>query len=205
MEPVVRHVVRTQWPGLSFIPITFQGKPDLMRRLPGRLAGYRTWPAQAGLRIVVLVDRDDDDCHNVKAALERMSADAHLATLSSAQHGPAMVANRVVCEELEAWFFGDMAALCSAFPRLPPLSHKSAYRHPDEIRGGTAERLERELQAAGYCLGGMGKPWVAARVAPHLEVTRNTSPSFRAFVGALRSLVAIPDPPSPAEEDGEWR
>lgn len=38
-----------------------QGKSDLLQRLPDRLRGYAHW-LPADWRIVVLVDRDDDDC-----------------------------------------------------------------------------------------------------------------------------------------------
>lgn len=51
---------------------------------------------------------------------------------------PFQVLNRLAIEELEAWFFGDVAALHSAYPRVPStLGRRSRYRDPDAIRGGT--------------------------------------------------------------------
>jgi hypothetical protein len=43
-----------------------------------------------------------------------------------------------VVEELEAWFFGDVEAICQADPKVSPhLAKQKGYRDPDAIRGGT--------------------------------------------------------------------
>ena len=45
----------------SFFAHVFQGKPDLLDKLPARLKGYQTW-LPPDWRIVVLVDEDRQDC-----------------------------------------------------------------------------------------------------------------------------------------------
>ena len=60
----------------------FQGKPDLLRKLPDRLKGYAPWIESADTRLVVLVDRDDENCLSLKAQLEQMAP-----TVSAAVHG----------------------------------------------------------------------------------------------------------------------
>ena len=45
----------------TFVVHPFQGKSDLLAKLESRLRGYATW-MPADWRIVVVVDRDDEDC-----------------------------------------------------------------------------------------------------------------------------------------------
>jgi len=170
----------------------FQGKPDLLRKLPDRLKGYAPWIGSVDTCLVVLVDRDDDDCLSLKAQLEQMAAAAGLSTISSASPARRVdVANRIVVEEFEAWFFGDVPALCAAYPRVPSsLGNRAKYRDPDGIRGGTWEALECVLQAYGYHKGGLAKVTAATEIAQHMDVDTNRSRSFQVFRDGLRRLVA---------------
>lgn len=135
-------------------------------------------------RIVVLIDEDRQDCAQLKARLDEAAAKAGLITKSVAGPGePFGVLNRLAVEELEAWFFGDCAALRAAYPGVPTnLEYRAPYRHPDRIAGGTWERLERVLQDAGYHRGGLQKVGAATAVAVHMDPARNTSPGLRALV-----------------------
>lgn len=168
---------------------SFQGKDDLLHRLPERLTLYAQRPP-GDWRVVVLVDRDREDCLHLKAQLEAEAARAGLHTRATAAGGTIDIVNRIAVEELEAWFFGDVEALVAAFPRVPPsLAHRRPYRNPDGIPGGTWERLRDVLQEAGYYSGGLGKIDCARRVAQHMDPDRNRSHSFRIFRDALRDLV----------------
>lgn len=159
-------------------------KDDLLARLPERLRGYASWLPD-DWRIVVVVDRDDDDCATLKGRLERMAHDAGLATRASG--GAIQVVTRLAIEELEAWFFGDWEAVRAAYPRVNPnIPRQAPYRDPDAIRGGTWEAFERVLQRAGYFSTGLRKIEAARAVATHMVPDRNTSPS----VGALRASLA---------------
>ena len=165
------------------------GKVSLINKLPNRLRGYSRW-LPTNWRIVVLVDRDDDDCHELKQKLESMCRDTGLISKSSANSlDQVQVINRIVAEELEAWFFGDIPALRLAYPKIPDISRKQKYRNPDEITGGTWETLERLLQRAGYYRGGLPKIEVAQSISKHMEPTRNQSKSFQVFQNALVDLL----------------
>lgn len=168
---------------------SYQGKPDLLDRLPQRLRGYASWlPATS--RIVIIVDRDDDDCDELKQRLEATAQKAGLLTRSAA-HGTAgyVVVNRLAIEELEAWYFGDWEAVRTAYPRAQPtIPAKAAYRAPDAIKGGTHEALLRVLKQAGYFAGGLRKIEAARAIAEHMVPARNTSPSFCCLRDALRDL-----------------
>lgn len=177
-------------PGVSFCIHELGGKQSLLKKLPARLRGYRS-RARDNYRVVVLVDEDRQDCRMLKAELERSAASAGLRTKSAASPSPSWhVLNRIAAEELEAWFFGDPAALRLAFPRLPKsLERSAALRDPDAIAGGTWEHLERLLKRSGYYAAGMPKIEVANLVSGHMNVERNSSRSFRTFRDGLRSLV----------------
>jgi acylphosphatase len=175
---------------ISFRVHPHQGKPDILRALPKKLRGYAKWLPSDG-RVAVLVDLDRDDCNQLKKRLERAARDAGLSTSTSKKGRIGFqVLNRIAIEELEAWFFGDVDALLAAFPRVPStLASKASFRNPDAIKGGTWERLEQELQKAGYFKGGMPKIATAREVARHMQPDRNRSRSFAAFCQGLRSLV----------------
>jgi hypothetical protein len=195
-EPSCAEAIRILVPKIignqsSFDTRVFQGKQDLLASLPARLRGYARW-LPSDWRIVVLIDRDGDDCHTLKSSLETMAKDAGLRT-PTATHGTGAVkvVNRIAVEELEAWFFGDVEALAAAYPRIPPtLGAKRGFRDPDAISGGTWERLHRLLAAAGYYRGGMPKIEVARKISRVMDPARNRSRSFQVFCRALRELVA---------------
>ena len=164
----------------------FQGKPDLLKKLPDRLRGYASYPEEARPRVVVLVDRDNDDCLQLRQRLDTMAQAAGLSC-----SGPdRAVLNRVACEELEAWFLGDFAVISSAYPRVPrSAARRAVYRDPDAVAGGTAEALERLLQRHGYHRAGLPKTDVAMEIADFMNVEQNSSRSFQVFRDGLRELV----------------
>jgi hypothetical protein len=178
-------------PDPSFEVHSFQGKPDLLKKLPERLRGYRHWmPEDWG--IVVLIDADGQDCLAQKAALERMAQLAGFSTRVASRNSRFQVLNRLAIEELEAWFFGDVEALCEAYPGVPPsLGDRAGYRDPDAIRGGTWEALERELQRAGHHLGGLSKIRAAREISACMEPDRNRSQSFQVFRQGILDLIGV--------------
>jgi hypothetical protein len=168
---------------------SYQGKLDLLGQLLQRLRGYAAWIPETW-RIVVIVDRDDEDCAQLKQRLEAIAEQAGLVTRSTARDaGRYMVVNRLAIEELEAWYFGDWEAVRAAYPKAPrTIPAKAAYRAPDAIRGGTHEALLRVLQQAGYFTSGLRKIEAARSIAEHMVPSRNTSPSFCSLRDALRDL-----------------
>lgn len=175
-------------PATTWNFIVFQGKPDLLVNLRARLRAYRKWIPD-DYRLVVLVDEDREDCGVLKDQLEAAATAAGLATKTNPTSGQFLVLNRIAVEELEAWFFGDVAALCAAYPRVPAtLAAKAPYRDPDSIAGGTWEALERMLQKAGYYKSGLSKIEVAREIARHMDPASNRSTSFGHFVLGLAAL-----------------
>ncbi len=170
-----------------------QGKSSLLAKLSGRLKGYAHWLPDDWY-IVVLIDEDRQDCHELKRRMEDAAMTAGLRTRGTRHDTERIqVVNRIAVEELEAWFFGDVPALCAAYPGVPvTLEHKRGLRDPDAISGGTWEALERVLQQAGHCKGGLPKIEAARLIARHMQPGRNRSRSFRAFHSALASMLTAP-------------
>lgn len=167
-------------PGHTFGVYPHQGKTDLLGKLEARLRSYAGMQSNwSQLRVVVVVDRDDQDCQSLKQDLVKTCVTAGCHALC-----------RIAIEELEAWFFGDVGALRAAYPSVPAsLASQTKYRDPDAIVGGTWEALERVLQRAGHYSTGMPKIEVARRVAEHMRPEVNRSRSFQVFRDGLRSVV----------------
>jgi hypothetical protein len=174
----------------TFVVHPFQGKTDLIARLQDRLRGYASWLPD-DWRVLVVVDRDDDDCVSLKAQLEAMAKKARLRTRSVAGRQPWQLVNRIAIEELEAWYFGDWPAVCAAYPRVSErVVNQAGYRNPDAIAGGTWEAFERVLQRHGYFRGGLGKIEAARALGAVLDPQRSRSVSFAHFRDAVLEAVA---------------
>jgi hypothetical protein len=171
--------------------IRFQGKQDLLQNLLARLRGLKSWLPENWL-LLVLVDRDRDDCKNLKQQLETIAKQAGLVSKSAVRRGSRFqVVNRIVIEELESWFFGDWEAVHFAYPKVPStIPAKQKFRDPDAVVGGTWEALERIFRRAGYFESGLRKIELARSVAPHMEPTRNKSRSFQVFLEAIEAAKA---------------
>ena len=187
-EAALQELAPKLMPGAELRFHNFQGKTNLLKNLEARLRGFARWN-NPDLRVVVLVDRDDDDCLELKGILETAAARAGLVTKTQAQEGVFTVLNRIAVEEVEAWFFGDVPAMKAAYSRLPAsLGSKAKYRFPDGIVGGTWEALEAVLMRHGYHRGGLAKVQAAREIAPHMDPARNLSQSFQVFVAGLLTL-----------------
>jgi len=173
---------------VSFRIYPSNGKQDLLDNLANRLRGYQKWLPE-NWRVAVVVDRDDDDCEELKQNLETIAREAGVSTKTATNSDRWQIVNRLAIEELEAWFFGDMDAVRAAFPRVPDtLERQAAFRDPDAIRGGTWESLERVLQRAGYFKGGYRKLEAAREISQHMDPSRNRSHSFGIFRDTVIAL-----------------
>lgn len=168
---------------IAFDITVYNGKHDLLAKLPNRLKGYRGW-LPADWRLLVVVDRDDEDCMMLKQRLEDICCNGGFATRASATNW-----NYVTCiaiEELESWYFGEWNAVRAAFPRASQnVPRQARYRDPDAINGGTWEAFERVLQSRNYFLGGLQKVAAAREIGAHFVADRCSSPSFQHFVRAM--------------------
>ena len=92
-------------PDVTFQTIPHHGKRDLERSIPRKLRG---WKEPGDIRFVILHDQDTKDCVSLKQELLQLCA---------VTDRPCLV--RIACQEMEAWYFGDIDALCAACAGWP--------------------------------------------------------------------------------------
>ena len=181
MEAFLRALLPRLLPeGRTFELHPFQGKPDLLAKLEPRLRGYAAWLPERW-RIVVVVDRDDDECHELKGRWRRWPRRAGLLSQHTAGTAPWQLVNRVAVEELEAWYFGDWQAVRAAYPRV-----SAGVRFKRAIATATPSRwhvgsLQRVLQRHGYFRTGLRKVDAARTIGGLLDPERCRSHSFATF------------------------
>lgn len=189
-EPSMEAFLRGLLPQLLPTDKTFevhasQGKSDLLKKLEPRLRGYAQW-LPSDWRLFIVVDRDNEDCRELKTRLEAAAEIANLTTPCRAGAVPWQLVNRIAIEELESWYFGDWDAVRTEYPRVPAnLPQKHGFRDPDAIAGGTWEAFERVMQHHGLFRAGLAKIEAARSIAAHMVPERNKSASFRTFYSAL--------------------
>lgn len=171
MRPVIEALLEQLLPQeIESIILVHQGKQDLQKSIPRKL---RTW-INPEARFIILHDQDSSDCKRLKRELRDLCP-------PDKEH---QVLIRIVCTELESWFFGDLVAVESAFPnkKLRMLATKAKYRIPDAMRSPAKEleKLIPEYQKVGG----------ARAIAPFLDLERNTSSSFQVFVTGVQRLLA---------------
>jgi hypothetical protein len=186
LEAALRILVPRLRPGLSFDIYVFEGVTDMLSKLPARLGAVARY-IQPDWCVVVLRDEDRKPCKQLKKEIEITARRAGL--VPKGRSGPFNVLTRIVIEELEAWFLGDVPALVQAYPGVPgTLANRRPFRDPDGVKGGTWEALERVLQSAGYFRGGLRKVELARAVAARMDPMRNTSRSFQHFRDGILGL-----------------
>lgn len=160
----------------------FQNKDRLLKRLPERMKAYANFIPD-DWRIVILVDEDRSDCQELKKKLYDASSVV-------TQKKGNIVLHRIVVEELESWFIGDVAAIRAEYEKIPAsLSQQAKFRNPDTIKGGTWEELDKILKRYGYETG-LQKMDFAQKVSPHMDVENNQSRSFQVFRDGLRRMIS---------------
>lgn len=102
----------------------------------------------------------------------------------------------IAIEECEAWFMGDLNAVKMAYPKAKGAVLNS---YENDSICGTWEKLadavypggSKKLSASGWQTVGAEKSIWAERIAPHMDVDSNNSPSFKYFRGKMRDLANI--------------
>ena len=176
--------------GLGHIPRNLRGATNprnqkILHNLPRLLRAYGKSLDDAS-SVIVVVDLDDRDCINAKQDL--------LSTLAPCHPCPRTLF-RISIEEMEAWLLGDRDAVTAAYPQADT---QALNTYAQDSICGTWEVLanavhpggSKDLRHKDYREAGIGKCEWARKIAPHMVLGRNRSPSFRAFVDGVRRLAA---------------
>lgn len=166
----------------------FQGKPDLLKKLPHRLQGYAAARRRGDdIRVVVLIDLDADDCIALKRKLDVMADEAGLVTRAKGGKGGVFhVLNRIAIRELESWYFGDWVAVRSAFPKVMQDVPRMYKANPDAASGKCSDAFEKILRSHGVRMS--SKPEWGRRIGPHMGLVGNRSSSFNSFISGIREI-----------------
>lgn len=172
-EPSMKYLLDVLLPkilpeGVEFQTIPHRGKRDLQKSIPRKLRG---WNEPGDIRFVIVHDQDTQDCIKLKQEL-----------LSLCKGTGKKVLIRIACQEMESWYFGDVNALAIAYdkPKLNRIPLQKKYRIPDDIPS-PKEELYKLVPEHQQIEG-------AKRVAPYMDIEKNTSMSFNHFVTGVQRL-----------------
>jgi hypothetical protein len=158
-------------PDYPFLVVPHEGKSDLLRSVPRKL---KRWAEPADF--IVMRDQDGADCRALKAKL--------LAICAAAGRPDTLV--RIVCNELESWFLGDLEAVETAF------GVNGIARRQDERKYRAPDRLTNAGQEMRRLVPGYREVAGARAIAPHLDADRNRSRSLHNFVSGIRRVTTAP-------------
>ena len=170
MQACLEIVIPQLWPdsvlGVDWIVLSFHGKSDLKKSIPKKM---RRWNYR-NPHFVILGDNDGRDCRALKQ---------ELCDIANKGRKPFHV--RIVCQELESWLLGDLAAIKQAYSKAAIPKNKAKFRKPDKL-GNASQELDRLIQAHA-------KTGRARKIAKHLDFGGNGSGSFQLFVQTMQRLI----------------
>lgn len=174
--------------GMGRIPKNLQpssapNKRILLDQLPRVLRGYAKTPGIDA--VIVVLDLDKRNCTTFLQQLQALADDLQ---------PPPEIMFRLAIEELEAWYFGDLDALLCAYPKVKrSIIHQyiqdSACDTWECLADAVYDGGSRQVKKIGWPLPGQLKHEWANAIGPHMDLDRNTSPSFGKFRDGLRRLI----------------
>ena len=173
IKPVIEKLMQELSPdsdeGVDWLVSSFCGKADLEAKMNKKIRGW----SYGEPYFIILRDNDGGDCLALKQRL-----------VNKAKHADKNFSVRIVCQELEAWFIGDLSAVEKAYPksRTTKMSCKEKYRIPDTLTN--AAQLLTEMTGVRAKIGR------AEKISNHLSVLENNSKSFQVFRDKLTELLA---------------
>ena len=152
----------------TWLCIPHQGKGDLQKSIPKKLRGWQNPNA----KFIIVHDQDSHDCYELKQKLKNLCEDANK---------PETLI-RIVCVELEAWYWGDLEAVAKTYSGFKPenFRSRSIYRHPDSIHN-PANKLKRHIEE-------FDKTLASTKIPQYMDIDNNTSPSFNCLIQAVKQL-----------------
>lgn len=148
--------------------ISHDGKADLGRSFPPKIRAWR-YPQDA--RFLVSRDNDGSDCKELKERL--------LQAVPEERRRRTKV--RLVMQELEAWYLGDISALRESGLVMRDATLRRARKRAE--RG--CDAVTRPSEFLYKLTGGRGKIGMARAIGPHLDPNTNSSASLKHFCNAL--------------------
>jgi hypothetical protein len=155
--------------GTHFMCVPHEGKSDLDKSVPRKLKEWKV----PGDRFVIVRDNDNADCEALKAR--------YVSVCRNVGRPDSLV--RLVCQELESWYLGDLWAMARAFvqPNLDSPGLRKRFAVPDSWQKPSVE-VERLVVDFGKVAG-------ARAMAENLRAREhNRSASYRVFVDGVNRV-----------------
>lgn len=173
MKALLDDLIPRLFPGLvvleHFQCVPHEGKSDLDRSFPRKLRGWR----EPDVRFVIVRDNDGGNCVELKARLRKLCTEA----------GRPDSLIRLVCQELESWYIGDLRALAAAYPddKIDTPAMQKRFIEPDAWQKPSVEvlRLAPSFQKIS------GARAISTKLAPN----GNQSKSFQVFTLGVRRVL----------------
>lgn len=161
--------------------ILFDQLPRLLRGYGKRDADYRNYPTA----VLVVFDLD-------KKCLKELRQE--LFTVLNACSPKPETRFCIAIEEGEAWLLGDLAAVKAAYPKakdnvLDSYENDAICDTWELLADAVSQGGANGLKNKGWAAVGREKSIWAERIAPHMNVHNNTSPSFCYFQKKIRELI----------------
>mgnify|MGYP002623208766 CR=1 FL=1 len=159
MELFLRGILPNIMKAEDYKLISHEGKGDLMKSIPIMLKAWNLPNTQ----FFIVHDQDSNDCMELKQKIADICRPYN-----------KDVTIRIVCRELESWYFGDIGAVEKAYAKdLGKLRNSRKYAIPDEIRHPKAI-LKQFIPELTQIDG-------ARRISSLINVDNNKSHSFKVF------------------------
>jgi hypothetical protein len=165
MKVFLETLLKRLCPNVSFLVVSHEGKGDLKKSIHSKLNLYKKCLTT---KVVVLIDQDSNpDCIKLKNEIVSLCNET----------GASNFFVRIVCRELESWYFGDLGSVDAALgTKLSKHKGKEKYRSPDSLVN-PKEILRKETDQKGQLL-------IAEKIGKIMDansVKSNTSKSFQVF------------------------
>ena len=170
MEVVLEGVLPSILPdNVGYTIVKHSGKSNLKKSIPRKIKGWNI----PDTYFVIIIDQDSNDCLKLKDEIK---------SLCPPEHAKNDVLIRIVCHELEAWYFGDLGAVSEAYGLdLTKLEQKRKYSVPDSIENPKDE-LKKLIPQHEQISG-------ARKIAPLMDINNNRSKSFNVLLDGIRRIL----------------
>ncbi|HRI00958.1 MAG TPA: hypothetical protein PK006_07900 [Saprospiraceae bacterium] len=153
-----------------------QGKDDLKKAIKSTVPLISK---NLNSRIIIAIDNDNNDCLKLKNEIN------DLVDISC----PYKI--RIIIQELEAWFLGDLTVVEKAFSKFKAstYSNKTEFRNVDTIINPSYKLLKiiPDYSKSSF----LPKQSTAEKIAKYLNIYKNKSDSFNQFIGAVKELCSV--------------
>lgn len=161
--------------------IGFNGKSDILRKLSQRLKAFSGIYSGQSLAVIVILDRDADDCKTLISQINNTCQKAGFATYPFTNQVAKHIAiTRLAIWEMEAWYLGDW----ENFKRTFGLKNNPRRQPPDYV--------QRPASVIEALFNNDRKPFrkseIAAKFSSQINWHGNTSVSFQKLIKVLDIL-----------------